>query len=188
MLLQENHKSLSPQKKQLFGFSWVAPSTGQKRGEHPQDLHLRRCPQTGAGRVREAPGGGSQALQGVLSPRVSASWCQHHAGMPIRSAEHSPCLLAEINPSITKAGGEPQPLLSSMKLFTVPISRDFHPFKQEAGLVVVSKHHPGEQPPVLISCKLSSNTHPHQAATHQDPMHYPQQSPASTVGRNICTG
>lgn len=38
----------------------------------------------------------------------------------------------------------------------------------------------------LLSRKLSSSAHPHRAGTHQDPTLYPQQSPASTVGRNIC--
>lgn len=122
-----------------------------------------------AGGARGAP----RPTGGFPSPRGSAGWCQRRAGVSLDSTERSPCLLiththAEINPSDTKARGtEPGLLLKSMRLFTAPVSHDFHPFKGEAGLAAVSDHHPGERPLMVFSpqgtipsCKISSGAHP----------------------------
>lgn len=68
-----------------------------------------------------------------------------------------PCTCAKINPSNTKARRtKPQLLLKSMRLFTVPVSCGFHPFKREAGLAVTSEHHPGNSSPWFSSTVHSS--------------------------------
>lgn len=76
-------------------------------------------------------------------------WYQQRAGMSLDSTEHSPCLPATHTyrhqlPSAAQPEEQPQLLLESMRLFPVPASRDFHPFKREAGLAITAEHPPGE--------------------------------------------
>ena len=109
-----------------------------ERGKHPQDLHLRRCPQTSArkaavqgelaGRARGAPRGGSPAPGALPDGACTVLVCPLTAWSTVPAS--SPGTRTEINPSNTKARRtEPQLLLKSMRLFTVPVSRDFHSFE-----------------------------------------------------------